>query len=58
MLMYIRLFVLKYQVSSYSDPAEALETPNFIELLRGNICSADFVGYQPNVHTKCVYFGW
>ena len=37
---------------------------NFIELLSRKklltrkICLADFFGYQPNFHTKCMHFGW
>ena len=37
---------------------------NFIEaakqrkLLTRNICLADFLGYQPNMHVKFMYFGW
>ena len=27
-------------------------------LLTRKICSADFFGYQPNFHTKCMHFGW
>ena len=28
------------------------------KLLTRNICLADFLGYQPNLHVKLVYFGW
>ena len=28
------------------------------KLLTRNICLADFLGYQPNLHVKLMYFGW
>ena len=29
-----------------------------MKLLTRQICLADFFGYQPNFHTKCMHFGW
>ena len=28
------------------------------KLLTRNICLADFLGYQSNLHVKLMYFGW
>ena len=28
------------------------------KLLTRNICLTDFLGYQPNLHVKFMYFGW
>ena len=28
------------------------------KLLTRNICLADFLGYQPNLNVKLMYFGW
>ena len=44
------------------SPAPAYVLSDYVKysilLMSREVCLADFLGYQPNLHVKLMYFGW
>ena len=58
-LVMLAIYPLKYMTPvSGAIRAQFHSSAKQKKMLTIKICWADFFGYQPNFHTKCMHFGW